>query len=133
MNKEQLKNLAEERANKEYPKIGEDLSYHNMLMGAKREPYIKGFLDHARLMKDESWLSPVESEREQQEKDLKKIYPSYPNANKWQCLNGLIYFTLSAAEDKKELLEALKLAMENFDGEESISEDILKVIEKHEQ
>ena len=40
---------------------------------------------------DNVWLSPVESEREVQEKRLKEIFPDYPNGyEKWQYLNRLI-------------------------------------------
>lgn len=40
---------------------------------------------------DGEWLSPIESERQYQEKELKKIFPCYPNGDpKWQHLNGLI-------------------------------------------
>ena len=46
---ENLQKLAEEKAIEAYPTIGEELNYHNILMGAKRELYIKGFLDHAQL------------------------------------------------------------------------------------
>lgn len=38
-----------------------------------------------------SWLSPIEKEREWQEKQIKKIWEGYPaNSPNWQILNGLI-------------------------------------------
>ncbi|TNE75015.1 hypothetical protein EP331_00165 [bacterium] len=41
-----------------------------------------------------SWLSPIDSEREWQEKHLLKIWDNYPNASPlWQYMNGLIRFT----------------------------------------
>jgi len=41
-----------------------------------------------------SWLSPIESERNWQEKHIKKIWEGYPNiCPNWQILNGLIRFS----------------------------------------
>jgi len=45
---------------------------------------------------------------------------------------GFLAHAKLAAEDKKELLEALKLAMENYDGYEHERDSIFEVIEKHE-
>ena len=40
------------------------------------------------------WLSPIESERNWQEKHIKKIWKGYPNVcPNWQILNGLIRFS----------------------------------------
>ena len=40
-----------------------------------------------------SWLSPVDSEKEWQEKHIKKIWQGYPNiCPNWQILNGLIRY-----------------------------------------
>ena len=40
------------------------------------------------------WLSPIQSEREHQEKQLKELWPDYPNGcPKWQTLNGLLFYT----------------------------------------
>ena len=41
-----------------------------------------------------SWLSPIESERNWQENHIKKIWQGYPNiCPNWQTLNGLIRFS----------------------------------------
>ena len=42
---------------------------------------------------DESnpFLSPIESERNKQEEDLKLLFPEYPNIQNWQMLNSLIH------------------------------------------
>ena len=41
-----------------------------------------------------SWLSPIESERNWQENHIKKIWEGYPNiCPNWQILNGLIRFS----------------------------------------
>tara|TARA_R110000822_G_scaffold19035_1_gene62259 strand:- start:522 stop:818 length:297 start_codon:yes stop_codon:yes gene_type:complete len=41
-----------------------------------------------------SWLSPIDSEKEWQEKHIKKIWQGYPNiCPNWQILNGLIRFS----------------------------------------
>lgn len=40
------------------------------------------------------WLSPIQSEREHQEKQLKELWPDYPNGcPKWQTMNGLLFYT----------------------------------------
>ena len=40
------------------------------------------------------WLSPVPSERKVQEKQLKALWPDYPNGCfKWQTMNGLLFYT----------------------------------------
>jgi hypothetical protein len=41
-----------------------------------------------------SWLSPIDSERQWQENHIKKIWEGYPNiCPNWQILNGLIRFS----------------------------------------
>jgi len=46
-----------------------------------------------------SWLSPIESERNWQENHIKKIWEGYPNiCPKWQILNGLIRFSCENLE-----------------------------------
>lgn len=41
-----------------------------------------------------SWLSPIDSERQWQENHIKKIWEGYPNVcPNWQILNGLIRFS----------------------------------------
>lgn len=53
---------------------------------------VKNYVDLA--VVGNSWLSPVDSEREWQEKHLLKIWDNYPNASPlWQYMNGLIRFT----------------------------------------
>ena len=48
---------------------------------------------------DESWISPVKSEREWQESVLKELFPSYPHgAPRWQYLNGLLHIALEYKE-----------------------------------
>jgi hypothetical protein len=48
-----------------------------------------------------NWLSPIESEREWQEKHLEKIFNNYPNTcPKWQYLNGLIIHACQSLEIK---------------------------------
>jgi hypothetical protein len=45
------------------------------------------------------WLSPIPSEREWQEEQLKKIFFHYPNASpRWQYMNGLIHIALEYAK-----------------------------------
>lgn len=47
-------------------------------------------------LEKETWLSPIESERKQQEDRLRKIWPGYPEVQfQHQTLNGL----LNIAED----------------------------------
>ena len=46
-----------------------------------------------------SWLSPIESERNWQENHIKKIWEGYPNiCPNWQILNGLIRFSCDSLE-----------------------------------
>ena len=46
-----------------------------------------------------SWLSPIEYERNWQENHIKKIWPGYPNiCPNWQILNGLIRFSCDFLE-----------------------------------
>ena len=46
-----------------------------------------------------SWLSPIESERNWQENHIKKIWEGYPNiCPNWQILNGLIRFSCENLE-----------------------------------
>ena len=46
-----------------------------------------------------SWLSPIDSEKEWQEKHIKKIWEGYPNiCPNWQILNGLIRFSCENLE-----------------------------------
>jgi hypothetical protein len=51
---------------------------------------------------DNPWLSPIKSEREQQEKNLKKIYIEYPKTCNWQLMNGLIDFACKYLNIEKE-------------------------------
>lgn len=61
----------------------------------------KYFLEFDKL--DGQWLSPVPSEREWQEKSLKKIFPCYPNgAPRWQYLNTLIHSALENVREEDE-------------------------------
>ena len=46
-----------------------------------------------------SWLSPIEYERNWQENHIKKIWQGYPNiCPNWQTLNGLIRFSCDFLE-----------------------------------
>lgn len=41
-----------------------------------------------------SWLSPIDSEKEWQETNIKKIWEGYPNiCPNWQIMNGLIRYS----------------------------------------
>ena len=52
---------------------------------------------------DGEWLSPIPSEREWQEEQLKKILVHYPTAApRWQYLNALIHIALDYIELNKE-------------------------------
>ena len=43
---------------------------------------------------DGDWLSPIPYEREHQEKQLKALWPDYPNGcPRWQTMNGLLFYT----------------------------------------
>lgn len=51
-------------------------------------------LNIANVTDSNSWLSPIESERNWQECHIKKIWEGYPNiCPNWQILNGLIRFS----------------------------------------
>lgn len=50
-----------------------------------------------------AWLSPIESERELQEKNLKKIFLGYPKGSAaWQYMNGLIENTCKQLKIEQE-------------------------------
>ena len=53
-------------------------------------------------MSKDKWLSPVLKEREWQEEQLKKLFPSYPDGcPKWQYLNGLIMLATKTSSSFK--------------------------------
>ena len=44
------------------------------------------------------FLSPIESERNKQEEDLKLLFPEYPEVQNWQLLNSLIHIAKVSRE-----------------------------------
>lgn len=77
------------------------------------DAFIKGYQAAEQEIKNDRWLSPIDTERKWQEEKLVEIFYHYPNASPaWQYMNGLIHIALESKNKftEEDLNKAIELA-----------------------